>query len=141
MDFSDQTILVTGAAGFIGFYLAKRILEENPSAQVVGYDNVNDYYDVSLKEERLRILKEVSGRQETGSFIFVKGDLADKECVDSVFRKYQPAIVVNLAAPDGSAVAAACHFPVIDNYCLLTYFQQIPAHLSQRQSYKPYVHP
>ncbi len=101
MEFSDQTILVTGAAGFIGFYLAKRILEENPSCQVVGYDNVNDYYDVSLKEERLRILKETADRQETGAFVFVKGDLADKECLDAVFKKYQPDIVVNLAAQAG----------------------------------------
>ncbi len=84
---------ITGAAGFIGFYLSKRLLEAG--AQVIGLDNMNDYYEVSLKEERLRILKEFDG------FTFIKGDLADKDTVLSIFKEYQPDVVVNLAAQAG----------------------------------------
>ena len=85
--------LVTGGAGFIGFFLSKRLLEAG--ATVIGFDNVNDYYDVSLKEERLRILN----RYEL--FTFEKGDLADKTVVDGIFEKYHPDIVVNLGAQAG----------------------------------------
>ena len=89
----EQVYFITGAAGFIGFYLAKRLLEGG--ARVVGLDNMNDYYEVSLKEERLRILNKSEG------FTFIKGDLADKETVMSIFKKYRPDIVVNLAAQAG----------------------------------------
>jgi len=85
--------LITGGAGFIGFYLSKRLLEEG--AEVIGFDNLNDYYEVSLKEDRLAILRQFSG------YTFVKGDLADKEAVFSVFREYKPDIVVNLGAQAG----------------------------------------
>ena len=101
MSISGKTVLVTGAAGFIGFYLSKYLLEQGPSVKVVGFDSVNDYYDVSLKEERLRILGETAGRDDTGAFVFVKGNLADKTLVDSVFKEHQPEIVVNLAAQAG----------------------------------------
>lgn len=101
MNFSDTTILVTGAAGFIGFHLAKELIRQNPTVTVIGFDSVNDYYDVSLKEERLRILKEADERADTGAFLFIQGNLADKSLVDSVFQKYQPEIVVNLAAQAG----------------------------------------
>lgn len=84
---------ITGAAGFIGFYLSKRLLEAGE--EVIGLDNMNDYYEVSLKEERLRILKEMSG------FTFIKGDLADKELIMDIFKNYQPDVVVNLAAQAG----------------------------------------
>lgn len=89
----NNTYFITGAAGFIGFYLSKRLLEAG--AKVIGLDNMNDYYEVSLKEERLRILKELDG------FTFIKGDLADKETVMSIFKDHQPDIVVNLAAQAG----------------------------------------
>ena len=89
----NNTYFITGAAGFIGFYLSKRLLEAG--AKVIGLDNMNDYYEVSLKEERLRILKELDG------FTFIKGDLADKETVLSIFKDHQPDIVVNLAAQAG----------------------------------------
>ena len=89
----EQVYFITGAAGFIGFYLAKRLLESGVG--VVGLDNMNDYYEVSLKEERLRILNKSEG------FTFIKGDLADKETVMSIFKKYRPDIVVNLAAQAG----------------------------------------
>lgn len=89
----QQMYFITGVAGFIGFYLAKRLLESG--AGVVGLDNMNDYYEVSLKEERLRILNKSEG------FTFIKGDLADKETVMSIFKEYRPDIVVNLAAQAG----------------------------------------
>ncbi len=90
----DKNIyFITGAAGFIGFYLSKRLLEAGET--VIGLDNMNDYYEVSLKEERLRILNELDG------FTFIKGDLADKEGIMNIFKEYQPDIVVNLAAQAG----------------------------------------
>lgn len=90
---STKTYFITGSAGFIGFYLSKALLEQG--ARVVGLDNLNDYYEVSLKEERLFILKQYA------NFTFVKGDLADKETVFSIFKAYSPEIVVNLAAQAG----------------------------------------
>lgn len=101
MNFNNKTILVTGAAGFIGFHLSKELICQNPSVTVIGFDNVNDYYDIRLKEERLRILEETDKKTDTGTFLFVRGNLADKSLVNSVFLKYQPEIVVNLAAQAG----------------------------------------
>lgn len=102
MNFSNKTLLITGAAGFIGFHLSKTILESNdPTVTIIGFDSVNDYYDVSLKEERLRILNELAAKEATGTFIFIRGNLADKSLVDSTFAKYKPDIVVNLAAQAG----------------------------------------
>ncbi len=86
-------VLVTGAAGFIGFHLARRLLEQG--RRVVGLDNLNDYYDVSLKEARIG---ELSG---FGGFSFVRGDLADRPAVETVFDEYDPGCVVNLAAQAG----------------------------------------
>lgn len=91
---SSKIYLVTGAAGFIGFHLSRALLNEG--ATVIGLDNMNDYYEVSLKEARLGILEEFKDK-----FIFVKGDIADKALVDSVFEKNRPQIVVNLAAQAG----------------------------------------
>lgn len=101
MDFSRKTVLITGAAGFIGFYLARRILEDNPAVFVVGFDNMNDYYDVRLKEERLKILYETADRTDTGAFSFIKGNLTDQPLIQSVFQEYRPEIVVSLAAQAG----------------------------------------
>lgn len=91
---SSKIYLVTGAAGFIGFHLSKALLNEG--ATVIGLDNMNDYYEVSLKEARLEILEEFKDK-----FIFIKGDIADKATVDGVFEKYRPQIVINLAAQAG----------------------------------------
>lgn len=88
-----ENILVTGAAGFIGFHLSKRLLDEGK--KVIGFDNMNPYYDVRLKKSRLNILKEYD------NFIFIKGDLADKEAVNRIFEQDQPEIVINLAAQAG----------------------------------------
>ena len=89
----SKDLLITGAAGFIGFHLAQRLLEQGHT--VIGFDNLNDYYDVGLKENRLKIL---SGYEK---FTFIKGDLADKGELEAVFHSYQPGIVVNLGAQAG----------------------------------------
>ena len=91
-----MTILVTGAAGFIGSNLVKKIYKELSEAQVIGIDNMNDYYDVRLKEQRLEELM-----QCYPSFIFIKGNIADKQLINDTFAQYQPQIVVNLAAQAG----------------------------------------
>lgn len=88
------TVLITGAAGFIGANLAKRLLEIKEDIHIVGLDNMNSYYDVRLKEFRLQWLP-------GDHFTFIKGDLADKECVKGIFEEYEPDIVVNLAAQAG----------------------------------------
>ena len=95
VDLNNKIILVTGCAGFIGFYLSKRLLAEITGVKIIGLDSVNDYYDVSLKEWRLEQLSKYD------NFIFVKGNLADKELVNKVFKNYKPSIVVNLAAQAG----------------------------------------
>ena len=92
---TGKTILVTGAAGFIGSNLAKRLLKDVQGIKVIGIDNMNDYYDVRLKEERL---KKLSGHE---SFTFIKGDIADKSLINKLFDEYKPQIVVNLAAQAG----------------------------------------
>lgn len=91
----NKTIFVTGASGFIGSNLCKRILKENPECKVIGLDNMNDYYDVRIKEARLNELFGYS------NYMFIKGNLADKELIDSIFDKYRPSIVVNLGAQAG----------------------------------------
>lgn len=91
----NRTIFVTGASGFIGSNLCKRILKEDPECKVIGLDNMNDYYDVRIKEARLSELTEFS------NYTFIKGNLADKELIDSIFDKYRPSIVVNLGAQAG----------------------------------------
>lgn len=90
-----KTILVTGAAGFIGSNLVKKIYKELPKVQVIGIDNMNDYYDVRLKENRLEELMQYP------LFTFIKGNIADKLLINDTFAQYQPQIVVNLAAQAG----------------------------------------
>ena len=94
---NGKTILVTGAAGFIGSYLTLRLLKDYEDAVVVGIDNMNDYYDVRLKEWRLEQINQVAD----GRFTFVRGDIADKSLVNNLFEQYGFAVVVNLAAQAG----------------------------------------
>ena len=116
IDLNGKTILVTGAAGFVGSNLVKRLFKDVKDATIIGIDNMNDYYDVSLKEWRLKELKTLSNspclggesgksslnREDLGgSFHFIKGDIADKATIDDIFEQYHPAVVVNLAAQAG----------------------------------------
>ena len=94
-DLKGKTVLVTGAAGFIGSFLSERLLSDFEDIRVIGFDSVNDYYDIRLKESRLEKL------QKHENFIFIKANLADKDKVSEVFRGYSPQIVVNLAAQAG----------------------------------------
>ena len=95
IDLSHKTILVTGAAGFIGSNLVKELYNRFSGIKVIGFDSVNDYYDVNLKEYRLTELKNFK------NFTFIKGNIADKTLVEKVFEEYKPEIVVNLAAQAG----------------------------------------
>lgn len=90
-----RTILVTGVAGFIGSNLAKRLLRDYSGLKVVGIDNMNDYYDIRIKESRLE------GLSSNPNFVFIKGDIADRKTIDELFATYGPEVVVNLAAQAG----------------------------------------
>ncbi|KPB05734.1 SDR family NAD(P)-dependent oxidoreductase [Bacillus sp. CHD6a] len=90
---ASKTYLVTGAAGFIGYYLSRKLLEQG--CKVIGVDNINDYYDVNLKYARLNLLEPYE------RFTFIKGDISNKEMVMNIFEEYKPDIVVNLAAQAG----------------------------------------
>lgn len=95
VELRGRTILVTGVAGFIGSNLVKRLYSDVKDITIIGIDNMNDYYDVRLKDARL---KELSGNP---SFIFIKGNIADKALITDIFEKYKPQVVVNLAAQAG----------------------------------------
>lgn len=100
----NKTVLVTGSAGFIGYFLCKKLLESFNNISVIGVDNVNDYYDVKLKEERIRLLDEMKKK-----FVFIKEDISNKDAIDLIFSKYKPTVVVNLAAQAG--VEYSIHHP------------------------------
>lgn len=95
IDLNGKTILVTGAAGFIGSNLCKRLLQECKDIKIVGIDNMNDYYDVSIKEYRLDTLLKYN------NFIFIKENIANKKAINNIFEEYKPQVVVNLAAQAG----------------------------------------
>lgn len=95
-----KTIFVTGSAGFIGANLVRELMKVS-GITIIGIDNLNDYYDVSLKRYRLKELDKAAGADLDSKYIFIKGNIADKATIDSIFEKYHPDIVVNLAAQAG----------------------------------------
>lgn len=95
IELNGKTILVTGSSGFIGSNLCRMLFEQFKDIKIIGIDNMNDYYDVALKEYRLNQLQKFS------NYTFIKGDISDKKLVDEVFKKYEPSVVVNLAAQAG----------------------------------------
>ena len=100
-DLNNKTVLITGAAGFIGANLVTELLNTAKNIKIVGIDNMNDYYDVSIKEHRLQKIEELAESKKGSQWIFVKGNIADKELINSLFEKYGFAVVVNLAAQAG----------------------------------------
>ncbi len=103
---TNDTILITGVAGFIGSNLAKKLIRECAGATIIGIDNMNDYYDVSLKEYRLTEIKQLWDERNQqsnidGTWIFIKDDITSKITINNIFEKYHPNIVVNLAAQAG----------------------------------------
>lgn len=98
---TNKVIMVTGAAGFIGSNLVLELLRAVHSVHIIGIDNMNDYYDVSIKEYRLEQIERSAAEHPESSWEFIKGSIADKGLVDFIFAKYKPDVVVNLAAQAG----------------------------------------
>ncbi len=96
VDLKNKTVLITGAAGFIGSNLVMELFKTIKNIRIVGIDNMNDYYDVSIKEWRLHEIEKMNGH-----WTFIKGDISNKETIDYIFREYHPSVVVNLAAQAG----------------------------------------
>ena len=100
INLEGKTVFITGVAGFIGSNLALELLNSINDINIVGIDNMNDYYDVSLKEYRLQQINECL-RKITGTFVFVRDSIANKDTIDEIFDKYRPSVIVNLAAQAG----------------------------------------
>lgn len=101
IELKNKTIFVTGAAGFIGSNLVLKLLETVSPVKIVGIDNLNDYYDVSIKDWRLAQIEKCTAKHPESSWTFIKGDIADRDTIDGIFAEYHPDIVVNLAAQAG----------------------------------------
>ena len=97
----DKTILITGAAGFIGSNLVLELLRSDDPVHIIGIDNMNDYYDVSIKEYRLEKIKSMSESKPDSTWTFIKGSISDRDQINAIFDEYKPSIVVNLAAQAG----------------------------------------
>lgn len=101
MNVINKTIFITGSAGFIGSNLVLELLKDSDNIKIVGLDNMNDYYDVSIKEYRLSEIEKLSKLKPNCEYIFIKGNLADKTLIEQIFIEHKPDIVVNLAAQAG----------------------------------------
>ena len=101
IDLTNKTVLITGAAGFIGANLVLELLRTQSAINIVGIDNVNDYYDVSIKEWRLKEIEAEATRHEDSDWTFIRGSIADRTLIDALFEAHQPSVVVNLAAQAG----------------------------------------
>ena len=101
VDIKNKTILITGTAGFIGSNLVMELLREVDSVHIIGVDNMNDYYDVSIKEYRLQQIEKLAAQHPESSWNFIRGSIADKALIDQIFEEHKPAVVVNLAAQAG----------------------------------------
>lgn len=101
VELKGKTVLVTGAAGFIGANLVKRLLNDVENIRIIGIDNLNDYYDVTIKEYRLKEIETLAELKKDSQWIFVKGTIADSAVIQELFSVYKPQVVVNLAAQAG----------------------------------------
>ena len=101
INLKNKTVLITGSAGFIGSNLVLELLRTIEPIHIIGIDNMNDYYDVSIKEYRLNMIIEEIKRHPESSWIFIKDSIADRPCIDQIFTEYKPNVVVNLAAQAG----------------------------------------
>lgn len=101
VDIKNKTILITGAAGFIGSNLVMELLRDVNPVHIIGIDNMNDYYDVSIKEYRLQQIEELVAQHPESSWNFIRGSIADKALIDQIFEEHKPVGVVNLAAQAG----------------------------------------
>lgn len=101
VELKNKTVLVTGSAGFIGSNLVLELLKTQSPIKIVGIDNMNDYYDVSIKEWRLTEIEKEAAKHPESSYNFIRGDIADRAAIDDIFNTYNPDVVVNLAAQAG----------------------------------------
>lgn len=101
VELKNKTVLVTGSAGFIGSNLVLELLKTQSPIKIVGIDNMNDYYDVSIKEWRLTEIEKEAAKHPESSYNFIRGDIADRAAIDDIFNTYHPDVVVNLAAQAG----------------------------------------
>ena len=101
IELTGKTVLVTGSAGFIGSNLVLQLLKKEENITIIGIDNLNDYYDVSIKEWRLLEIEKESEKHSNSTYKFIKGDISDRATIDDIFDLYKPSIVVNLAAQAG----------------------------------------